>query len=100
MSVSTMRRSWRQSRVAGFAVLLLAALLLVALPAAPAHSAVPAAQAVPGHTRLVPDPPRADTPNIPNGEIWDMEVVGNRVFIAGSFTSIKNTTGSGTSYNQ
>ena len=29
-------------------------------------------------------------PKISNGEIWDIEVVGNRVFIAGSFTTIQN----------
>lgn len=47
----------------------------------------------PGHTHLVPDKPRTDTPRISDGEIWDIEVVPslNRVFIAGSFTSIANT---------
>ena len=29
-------------------------------------------------------------PRISNGEIWDIEVVGSRVFIAGSFTTIQN----------
>ena len=29
-------------------------------------------------------------PKISNGEIWDLEVVGNRVFVAGTFTSIQN----------
>ena len=29
-------------------------------------------------------------PQISNGEIWDIEVVGTRVFIAGTFTSIQN----------
>ena len=52
-------------------------------------------QPVPGHTRLVPDKPRNNTPRISNGEIWDIEVVGTgnaaRVFIAGSFTSVANT---------
>ena len=52
---------------------------------------------VPGHTRLVPDRPRTNTPRILNGEISDMEVVGTgnaaRVFIAGSFTQLQNTTG-------
>ena len=47
----------------------------------------------PNHSALVPDVPRKDTPRIGNGEIWDIEVVGNRVFIAGSFTSLANTTG-------
>jgi PKD repeat protein len=57
----------------------------------------------PGHTHLVPDKPRANTPIIPNGEIWDIAVIPslNRVFIAGSFTSIQNNTGTNTqTYNQ
>ena len=57
-------------------------------------------QPVPGHTRLVPDRPRTNTPRILNGEISDMEVVGTgnaaRVFIAGSFTQLQNTTGANT----
>ena len=44
----------------------------------------------PGHTALVPETPRLDMPKISNGEIWDIEVVGNRVFIAGTFTTIQN----------
>ena len=53
----------------------------------------------PGHTGLVPDVPRTDQPRITNGEIWDIEVVGDRVFIAGTFTSIANNrTGNTTSY--
>ncbi|GAB6985657.1 PKD domain-containing protein [Nocardioides pyridinolyticus] len=57
---------------------------------------------VPGHTRLVPDRPRANTPRISNGEIWDIEVVPqlNRVFIAGSFTSLANTVAPTTTINQ
>jgi PKD repeat protein len=58
----------------------------------------------PGHTRLVPDKPRTNTPRISNGEIWDMEVVGTgnnaRVFIAGSFTSAANTINPTTTVNQ
>ena len=30
---------------------------------------------MPGHTHLVPDKPRNNTPRISNGEIWDIEVV-------------------------
>ena len=44
----------------------------------------------PGHTALVPETPRTDMPKISNGEIWDIEIVGNRVFIVGSFTTIQN----------
>lgn len=56
----------------------------------------------PGHTRLVPDRPRTNTPRILNGEIWDIEVVPslNRVFIAGNFTQLQNTTGNTAIINQ
>jgi large repetitive protein len=65
--------------------------------------ALPLAQPVPGHTRLVPDTPRNNTPKINNGEIWDIAVIPqlNRVFIAGSFTSIQNNLpGNTTTVNQ
>ncbi len=63
---------------------------------------VAAAQPKPGHSGLVPDVPRKNTPRISAGEIWDLEVVPqlNRVFIAGSFTSLANTTGSTATINQ
>jgi large repetitive protein len=56
----------------------------------------------PNHTRLVPDRPRNNTPVISNGEIWDIEVVPslNRVFIAGSFTSLANSVSPTTTINQ
>ncbi len=44
----------------------------------------------PNHTAIVPETPRTDMPKISNGEIWDIEIVGSRVFIAGTFTSIQN----------
>ncbi|WFE59410.1 Ig-like domain-containing protein [Micromonospora sp. WMMD712] len=44
----------------------------------------------PGHTGLVPSAPRNDVPRITDGEVTDIEVIGNRVFIAGSFTGIAN----------
>lgn len=43
----------------------------------------------PGHTAIVPDTPRTNQPTITDGEIWDIEVVGNRVYVAGTFTSIR-----------
>ena len=49
-----------------------------------------ASPGAPNHTALVPETPRTDMPRISNGEIWDIEVVGTRVFIAGSFTTIQN----------
>src|SRR3954452_11434982 len=71
--------------------------------AAISPSALPLAQPVPGHTRLVPDTPRTNVPKIANGEIWDIAVIPqlNRVFIAGSFTSIQNQLpGNTTTYQQ
>lgn len=67
----------------------------------PASAALPpGAQPVPGHTNLVPATPRNNTPRISSGEIWDLEVIGNRVFIAGSFSSLQNTTGNLATVNQ
>ena len=58
-------------------------------------------QPVPGHTRLAYDVPRTNIPLITTGEITDLEYIGNRVFVAGSFSSIRNNTaGNTTSYNQ
>jgi hypothetical protein len=72
--------------------------------AAPNVATAQAASSAPGHTRLVPDRPRRNTPRISSGEIWDMEVVGTgdaaRVFIAGSFTSAANTVNPTTTVNQ
>lgn len=89
------------------AVVLTAVLPLLALPvlgrmadAAVVAPVALAAQPVPGHTGLVPSVPRKNTPRISNGEIWDMAVIGNRVFIAGTFTSIANTTGNTSPVNQ
>lgn len=53
-----------------------------------------AAQPTPGHTALVPNTPRTGQPRITTGEIWDIEVIGNRVFVAGTFTSITDSVGS------
>jgi PKD repeat protein len=64
-----------------------ATLAVVAAPAAFAS------QPVPGHTHLVPQVPRTDQPKITTGEIWDMAVIGNRIFVAGSFTGIANQGG-------
>ncbi len=73
------------------------ALLLgtLSLSAAVAPAAV-AAQPVPSHTRLAPEAPRTNTPRISDGEIWDIEVLGSRVFIAGTFTSIADVAGTTT----
>jgi len=64
-------------------------------------AAVGVTQPVPGHTRMVPPTPRTNTPVISTGQITDLEYIGNRIFIAGTFTSIKNNTSTNkTSYNQ
>jgi hypothetical protein len=55
-----------------------------------ASNVADAAQPVPGHTAVVPDTPRTDVPYIDSGEISDLEVIGNRVYIAGSFSRIRN----------
>jgi PKD repeat protein len=59
------------------------------------------AEPLPGHTSLVPETPRTDMPKITNGEIHDIDVVGSRVYVAGTFTAIANQRGGDTtSYNQ
>jgi PKD repeat protein len=53
------------------------------------------------HLDLPPDVPRRDMPFIGDGEITDLDYLGDRVFVAGSFTSIRNNTGANTtSYDQ
>ena len=69
------------------------AVIAAGLVAAPS---VDAAQPAPGHTGLVPSTPRTNTPRISSGEIWDIEVVGQRVFIAGTFSSLRNNTSTNT----
>ncbi len=53
----------------------------------------------PGHTGLVPNTPRTNQPTITTGEIWDIEVVGTRVYVAGTFSSIRQPN-NGTIINQ
>ncbi len=53
------------------------------------------------HTMLPPSTARTDTPRIENGEIWDIEYIGNKIFVAGGFTSLRNNVpGNTTSYTQ
>lgn len=52
-----------------------------------------ATQPVPGHLGLVPDAPRTDTPYVDTGEVVDVAVIGSRVYLAGTFTSIRNPGG-------
>ena len=88
MPGATFRSTRLLAIVAAIAIVL--ATLAVGLVAVPPADA---AQPAPGHTGLVPSTPRTNTPRISTGEIWDIEVVGQRVFIAGTFTSLQNTTG-------
>jgi PKD repeat protein len=89
-------RSTRSIAVVAATAIVLATLALGVAAAPPAGAAQPA----PGHTGLVPSTPRTNTPRISTGEIWDMEVVGQRVFIAGTFSSLQNTTGNTAVVNQ
>ncbi len=55
----------------------------------------------PGHTAVVPDIVSTNMPRITSGEIEDLEYIGNRVYVAGGFSSIRNNaSGNTTSYNQ
>ena len=38
----------------------------------------------------MPETPRTNTPLISDGEIWDIEVIGNRAYYVGSFSSVRN----------
>ena len=59
-------------------------------------------QPVPGHDGLglVPESAHTGMPEIDNGEIWDLEVVGDRAFVAGTFTSITDIAGDGSVVSQ
>ncbi len=55
----------------------------------------------PGHTAVVSDTVITTYPRITTGEILDLEYIGNKVYVVGGFTTIRNnTSGNTTSYNQ
>jgi large repetitive protein len=55
----------------------------------------------PGHTVEVADTVRTNLPRITAGEITDLEYIGDRIYVVGGFTSIRNNAGTNTtSYNQ
>ena len=55
----------------------------------------------PGHTVEVSDTVRTNMPRIDAGEIFDLEYIGDRVYVVGGFTSIRNNAGTNTtSYTQ
>ncbi len=67
-------------------------------PTAPPGGSTP--QPVPGLSSLVPDTANTAMPRILNGEIWDIEVVGSRAYVAGTFTSVVDIAGNGATVNQ
>jgi hypothetical protein len=46
-----------------------------------------------GHTELVPETPRLDTPRITNGTVEDMVQWGDRIVLAGNFTQVEDNEG-------
>lgn len=81
------------------AVVAVVASTLVLLPGS--SGVAGAAQPVPNHTRMPVEVPRTTMPKITTGEIFDLEYIGDRVFVVGTFTSIANNTATNkTSYNQ
>jgi hypothetical protein len=87
MTSSRQRSRRKPIAISALVSLVAGALAVVAAPVAQAI------QPVPGHTSLAPDAVRLDTVRIENGEVTDIEVIGNRAIIAGTFTSIRNATG-------
>jgi hypothetical protein len=83
-------RMLRRIVVAVVLAALAGSMLVLGIAAAPSAGA---AQPVPGHTSLVPNKPRTNTPFIGSGEIWDFEVSGTRVYVAGTFSSLQNAGG-------
>ncbi len=69
---------------------------LVALTALPvmATSAIDAVAVNPPHGSIVSDDPANNTPNVMNGRVNALLVMGNRVFVGGTFTTVQNA-GSG-----
>ena len=63
-------------------------------------SASSTGQPKPGHTRIAYDVPRTNTPLVTSGDITDLEYIGNRIYVAGNFTSVRNRGTSTTTYNQ
>ena len=74
-------------RAASLAVVMTVALAVLA-PITAAQATGPV-----GHTELVPDTPRLDTPRITNGDVEDMVQWGDRVILGGSFTEIQDDNG-------
>ena len=45
---------------------------------------------------IVPEQPRRDTPIVLDGEVWDVEQIGQQVVVAGNFTQVQITRGGAT----
>lgn len=83
----------KKSLVAAIALAVAASVLVLA----PAMSPVAgAAQPTPQHTKLVPQTVQTNMPRVTTGEIFDLEYIGNRVFVVGTFTSLRNNTSNNT----
>ena len=83
------------------AVVLAALAVLLSLVVVPQPPEAAAAQPVPRHTAVVPGTVRTTTPVITTGEITDLEYIGDRVFVAGTFATVRNNTATNkTSYTQ
>ena len=63
----------------------------------PTAAPSPGRQPVPNHTRIPPVQPNTTMPRITSGEIFDLEVLGTNVYIAGGFTSATNAAPGNTS---
>ena len=81
------------------AIVAVMASTLVLLPAMTGSAG--AAQPTAVHTKLVPDVPRTNMPRITGGEIFDLEYIGDKVYVVGTFTSLRNNaTNNTTTVNQ
>jgi PKD repeat protein len=84
-----------------FAVVVAVFAVLATLVLVPGTPEAAAAQPVPRHTKVVPETVRTTMPVITSGEITDLEYIGDRVFVVGTFSSIRNNTSTNkTSYSQ
>ncbi len=79
-----MRRSL--SKVWALAVPVLVGVLLA--------GALPASAVSPSHTAVVSAVPAAQTPHVVDGRVTDIEQVGNRIVVTGTFTQVRNTANS------
>lgn len=71
---------------AWFVSLIMSAAMILPMPPAGATGAV-------GHTSLVPEVPRTDTPRVTSGAIEDIVQWGSRVVLVGSFTQLSDANG-------